>query len=109
MSADQARFQFLEPDSFEWDDRKNASNLLKHGIDFDDAKEVFYRSLLLYRSDRDTEERWKAIGSSNGRIFAVIFTQRGKAIRIISARRPKRYEERAYHNASLERPSKGQD
>jgi len=30
------------PEGFEWDDKKNRNNLTKHGIDFEDAKEVFY-------------------------------------------------------------------
>lgn len=52
---------------FEWDQRKSELNLAKHGIDFDDASEVFYGPILLRRSDRNDEERWVAIGHSDDR------------------------------------------
>ena len=41
----------------EWYAEKSASNHRKHGIDFDEATEVFYGTSLLRRSDRDGEER----------------------------------------------------
>lgn len=58
---------------FDWDKRKSASNLVKHGIDFEDAIEVFYGPILLRRSDRNDEERWIAIGHSETRLIAVVF------------------------------------
>src|SRR5436190_20884350 len=61
---------------FDWDRRKSESNLAKHGIDFEEAVEVFYGPVLLYRSDRNNEERWVAIGSSEDRLIAVVFTRR---------------------------------
>ena len=42
---------------------------------------------MLRRSDRNAEERWLAIGETEGRVVAVVFTWRGDALRIISARR----------------------
>jgi len=95
--------------TFDWDEQKNELNRVKHGIDFDDAIEVFYGPIILRRSDRNNEERWLAIGKSHDRIISVIFTHRSELIRIISARHPRRNEERAYHNASLGRPAQGQD
>ena len=74
----------------EWDPRKAASNRRKHGIDFDDAIEVFYGPILLYRSDRQEEERCLAIGETEGRVIAVAFTWRRDRLRIISARRAKK-------------------
>jgi uncharacterized DUF497 family protein len=58
----------------EWDEAKAEDNRRKHGIDFDDAIEVFYGASLLRRSDRNREERWIAIGESEGRVTAVVFT-----------------------------------
>jgi uncharacterized DUF497 family protein len=80
----------------EWHAEKAARNRRKHGIDFDEAIEVFYGTSLIRRSDRDGEERWLAIGETEGRIVTVVFTWRGDAIRIISARRARRNEKRAY-------------
>ena len=37
-------FEFLAPAGFEWDEDKSEANLIKHGIDFDDASEVFLQT-----------------------------------------------------------------
>ena len=37
---------------FEWDETKAESNLRKHGIDFDDAIEVFYDPHAVFEQDR---------------------------------------------------------
>jgi uncharacterized DUF497 family protein len=67
----------------EWNEEKAASNRRKHGVDFDEAVEIFYGTSLLRRSDRNDEERWLAIGETEGRIVTVVFTWRGDALRII--------------------------
>ncbi len=92
---------------FQWDAKKNALNLKKHGIDFDEAVEVFYQPHLLRRSDRNKEERWIAIGETDARLIAVVFTWRDEEIRIISARRAREDEERAYRKETLGRATKG--
>lgn len=61
---------------FEWDEEKAEQNLRKHGIDFDDAIGIFERAVLEARSDRNGEERYKAIGVVEGRVIAVIYTPR---------------------------------
>ncbi len=104
-----AQFELLAPDSFEWDENKSQANLSKHGYDFDDASQVFYGPVVLYRSDRNNEERWIAVGSLEDRLIAVIFTRREKVIRIISARRARKHEERTYRNAKMGRSPEGQD
>ena len=60
----------------EWDEDKAAVNRRKHGIDFDEAIEVFYGVSLIRRSDRSKEERWLAIGETEDRVIAVVFTWR---------------------------------
>jgi len=87
----------------EWNEEKAASNRRKHGIDFDEAVEVFYGAFLLRRSDRKEEERWLAIGETEGRVITVVFTWRGDALRIISARRARRNERRAYYQEKMGR------
>jgi uncharacterized protein len=94
---------------FDWDKRKSASNLVKHGIDFEEAIEVFHGPVILRRSDRNDEERWVAIGHSENRLIAVVFTRRTGVIRIISARRARKNEEIEYRNAQMGRPPQGQD
>jgi uncharacterized DUF497 family protein len=102
-------YDYESASGFNWDARKSELNLAKHGIDFDDAIEVFYGPIVLRRSDRNNEERWVAIGHSENRLIAVVFTRRENFIRIISARRARRNEEREYRNAKVGRSPEGQD
>jgi uncharacterized DUF497 family protein len=83
---------------FQWDAAKSQSNLLKHGIDFEDAKEIFYGPIAVLDSNRNDERRWVAIGDLESQLIAVIFTVRNGEVRIISARRARKHEERAYRN-----------
>ena len=78
---------------FEWHPGKAASNLLKHGIDFDVAATVFqYPFALSVRDEYHSEtERWITMGESHrGRLLVVVHTVRQigdrTTIRIISAR-----------------------
>ncbi|AXK81429.1 BrnT family toxin [Pseudolabrys taiwanensis] len=84
--------------SFEWDETKRTANVQKHGIDFADAALVFNDPAhLIYRSQRHTgEERFVAIGTVGAKIIAVIFTERGDNVRIISARTTRRIERELY-------------
>jgi uncharacterized DUF497 family protein len=91
----------------EWNEAKAASNRRKHGIDFDEAADALYAPVLLSRSDRNIEERWLAIGETEDRVIAIAFTWRGDTLRIISARRARKHEERAYRHAALGRAAEG--
>ena len=88
------------PSEFEWDENKRQANVKKHGIDFVDAIEVFndpaaYTSLSRHTTN---EHRYVIVGSVQGTLIAVIYTLRGEAIRIISARAARR-SERQIHGA----------
>jgi hypothetical protein len=87
---------------FEWDDRKAASNILKHGVSFDEAVSVFGDAMALTFSDIDhteIEERSRTYGVSNKeRLLVVVHTERRTGIRIISARKATRYEKGIYEN-----------
>ncbi len=104
-----AQLEILALEGFEWDENKSRPNFEKHGYDFEDASQIFYRPILLRRSDRNNEERWIAVGTFDDRLIAVIFTRRGETIRIISARRARKHEERTYRHAEMGRSPKGQD
>ncbi|MFZ5732714.1 MAG: BrnT family toxin [Pseudomonadota bacterium] len=107
MAESDHDLEFQAPESFEWNDRKAELNFAKHDISFDDASGKFYGRLVVRRSDRNDEERWLAIGFSEERLIAVAFTRRGDVIRIISARRARKNEERDYRNAQMERSAQG--
>lgn len=97
------------PDGFEWDPDKNRQNIEKHGIDFEDAVEIFYGLHVVRPSGRSGETRWIAIGETETRTVAVVFTWRGDQIRIISARRARSNEKRAYRKETMGRSPQGQD
>ena len=76
---------------FEWDRDKEVSNRRKHGVTFDEAVTVFYDPLAATFGDPNhsvEEDRLITVGySARGRFLVVCHTERGGAIRIISARR----------------------
>jgi uncharacterized DUF497 family protein len=90
--------------TFEWDARKSATNLAKHGVAFDEAVTVFADPLArLEDDDRHSvsEERLILLGrSSADRLLAVMFTDRGaERVRVISARPATRRERTQYEEA----------
>ena len=86
---------------FEWDGRKSAVNLAKHGVDFADAARMFERPVLERLDDRKDygETRIAAVGVVEGRELFVVYTMRGKTRRIISARKANWHEREAYRKA----------
>ncbi len=73
---------------FEWDPRKAAANVRKHGIQFADAVPVLEdeRAITL-QEDVDDELRCVTIGMDPlARILTVVYTWRGNTVRMISAR-----------------------
>jgi uncharacterized DUF497 family protein len=84
---------------FEWYELKRLENLDKHGIDFLDAKEIWQGEVLEVPSEQEHgEQRHIAYGVLEGRIIAVVFTWRGAARRLISARRARRHERQDYQD-----------
>ena len=85
---------------FEWDKLKDAGNLRKHGISFDDATTVFGDPLAITYADPDNSEeenRFLTFGhTSNGLLIIVSHTHRDDKIRPISARKMTRKERREY-------------
>ena len=75
---------------FEWDTEKAKQNLLKHGVSFEEAVTVFYDPLSATFDDPDhsvDEDRFITVGlSSRNRLIVVAHAERGKNLRIISAR-----------------------
>jgi uncharacterized DUF497 family protein len=85
---------------FEWDSKKAAGNLAKHGVSFEEASTVFGDPLGQITDDlRHSEEeaRFVLLGASRARRYlAVMFTERGETVRLISARRATRRERKDY-------------
>ncbi len=73
---------------FEYDARKNLANQLKHGVSFEQAKQVFYDPRLVILEDllhSHDEPRYFAYGLVEGEVLTVRFTRRQGKIRIFGA------------------------
>jgi uncharacterized protein len=85
---------------FQWDPAKAAGNLRKHGVAFEDATTAFADTLSLTIADplhSEGESRFVLLGrSQTGRMLAVVHTERGATICLISARIATRMERKTY-------------
>jgi hypothetical protein len=88
--------------NFSWDDRKNRANQNKHKVSFEEAQTVFFDEHAIEYFDPDhseSEDRFLMLGLSQKiRILVVSYTLRkdGTEIRIISARKATKKEQKAY-------------
>ena len=87
---------------FDWDNRKAASNVKKHGVDFADAVSVLSDDFAITISDDLSDaQRFVTIGMDlPGRLLVVVYALRGEKIRIISARKATPRERKHYENRS---------
>ncbi|MEI6745660.1 MAG: BrnT family toxin, partial [Methylococcaceae bacterium] len=88
---------------FIWDESKNATNKIKHGVDFETAKFVFDDPLHISIQDRheNGEERWQTLGLVNNVVVllvahSIIEENNTEIIRIISARKATKHERNHY-------------
>lgn len=81
----------------EFDEEKRRKNKAKHGIDLADAVRFDFD---ITEMAEDGEARVKAIGFVGLTLCAMIFTERGDAIRVISLRRATPKEARTFHDQS---------
>lgn len=92
-----------------WNEAKNRSNKLKHGLSFEIAQLIFDDPLAMSRRDPyPNEERWQTLGFVNYVIIFVVHTspkynpQNGEEVgRIISARKATKHERRAYEEGNF--------
>lgn len=87
--------------SFEWDSKKEASNVAKHGVSFSEAQNAFtdeFARLIPDPDHSDDEDRFILLGTSIGsRLLVICHCVRSEdSIRIISARRAQKQERKAY-------------
>lgn len=85
--------------NFDWDDRKEAANIKKHGVDFWEAQTAFSDPLLqVFADPGHKEDRFILIGqSARPRLLLVVYAESIEdMIRIISAREPTAAERQAY-------------
>ena len=77
-----------------WDEDKRQANLVKHGVDFGHVDRFNWLTAIITEDGRHDygEVRLKAEGLIEGRLFAVIYTERGPLKRIISLRKANKRE-----------------
>ncbi len=87
---------------FEWDEKKNKANQRKHNVSFQEAKTVFYDENARLIPDPDhskIEDRFILMGLSGSlRMLIVVhcYMKNDEVIRIISARKATRNEQKHY-------------
>lgn len=90
-----------------WDEGKNQENLRKHGLSFEEARELFARSDYLEIFDEvhsESEDRFIALGPIARGLVVVVWTERDdEMVRIISARWATEREKALYHSYMDER------
>ena len=92
----------MEDIKFSWDARKARQNLIKHKVPFEEAATVFYDEDAIEFFDPEHsahEDRFLMLGLSGRlRIIVVSYCMRrkGSQIRIISARKATKKEEKVY-------------
>ncbi len=87
---------------FEWDDRKAAANLKKHGVSFEEALTALADPHAITAPDLVFPDRWITIGRSVLlRVLFVLHTETlaSGRIRIISARKASVSQRRKYEEA----------
>ena len=73
---------------FEWDEKKNADNISKHGVSFQESMRAFgdpNRVILYDAGHSGSEDRYYCVGKVGEGILTVRFTPRNGIIRIIGA------------------------
>jgi uncharacterized DUF497 family protein len=86
-----------------WDEAKNVANQRKHGISFEEAKELFVSRIdyleIFDDAHSDIEDRFIAVGPVSRGLVLIVWTERDEdTIRIISARWATKHEQNLYHN-----------
>lgn len=74
---------------YEWDEQKASENLRKHGVSFEEAKEVFndLNRIKYYDAEHSEEEnRFLTIGFSSRLCFLSFIANAVKILRALSAR-----------------------
>lgn len=85
---------------FVWDARKEAANLKKHGVSFEEAATAFDDPLGAYYPDMLHGNRFILIGYSRlRRLLYVVHAEVGaEVVRLISARKATRHEKTRYES-----------
>jgi uncharacterized DUF497 family protein len=85
---------------YSYDPKKKASNLKKHGLDFDDARSVIESGEAITFEDRRFdygEVRYLTLGPLDGEVVIIATAETDKTIRIISMRKAVKNEQKIFY------------
>ena len=88
---------------FEWEEAKNSTCFERQGFDFAYAVRAFLDPHRIVEQDRRRdygEDRYRLLGTVDGRAYVVVYTVRGSAVRIISARKANGKEVADYEHSA---------
>jgi uncharacterized DUF497 family protein len=90
-------------EDFEWDEGNIKKNWERHRVSYIECEEIFFNRPIIIKTDElhsIHEDRYFVLGKTDGgRLLFIVYTLRGKKIRIISARDMKRKERKIYEEA----------
>lgn len=84
---------------FEFDPAKDEANRFKHGLKLAFGERVFAaldHVIVPTLREGDEEDRFKAIGTVEGKLYTAVHTWRGESVRLISVRRSNAGERKDY-------------
>ena len=92
----------MRDDEFEWHDKKAKHNVREHGVTFELARRAFQDARLIEHLDPDEpdEDRMLLTGLAGDVLLTVCYVERGRRIRIISARKATQREQDEYNRAN---------
>ena len=92
---------FEDIQNFEWDKGNLTKNWVRHNVHYSECEEVFFNEPYIAEEDAVhsvKEKRFYILGKTDrNRLLFIVFTKRGKKIRVISARDMSKKERKIYN------------
>jgi uncharacterized protein len=84
---------------FEWDEKKRQSNLIKHRVDFKDARKIFKGITLTFQDNRYDygEQRYITMGLLSEIVVVIAHVEVNDIVRIISMRKASKHESKLFY------------
>ena len=84
---------------FEYDPRKSAKNKAKHGLDFEEAQDLWQNpDGIGFPAPSEDEKRFALLGALHRKLWVAFYTLRDGRIRLISVRRARKGERKMYES-----------
>lgn len=92
---------FPDIEEFEWDDGNASKNWSRHQVSQTEAEQVFLNRPVVTAAKSGAEARWFAFGRTDRhRLLSIVFTIRGRLLRVVSAQAMSRIERKNHGQAT---------